>query len=524
MKLNKILSIGAIFALALGFASCDKNKSEEIDTPTQEGTTYMSVSFRLPAGMRAEDQSFNGIGTWEGQDDFKNVDVYLVTDGATSVERQTLNNVTSAVGAYQGPGTDGVYKTEAWKTTPGKKTVYVVVNNFGDVKTTLDNATVANFADEYKKAYAMLDNGKVKDSYAKVESGKDIILMTGQPVELTVEEGKTKKEVEDSTDLNRAKVTVRRVVSRVSVTMNAALNYSKDTGVEIKTTEGTEVKVIGSLKDLSWTPMQYEQKSYLLWQDASEYTVDKVMSVGYGYVPNNDFADEAPKYYDYTRKSEALEIRTDFTRKNSQEDITYITGADNNMEFITETTHAYSAGKGQSGYKRGNTTYVKVTGTFVPDEGTWAEGEQAKYEAELKTNPTPSIYWGATTGKFYFDKDTATTMNPVSEEAAKAGKDGIIEFKAGKMYYFAWINPDVINNLEWNNSPVVRNNIYHINISGFKNVGLYRNPYDPEDPTDPDPDDPDPKDPEDPLFDKETYMVTEVTVINWGMHSYDIEF
>lgn len=519
--MKKILTVGAAIALALGFASCNKNESNTPDTPTNEGTTYMSVSFRLPAGMRAEDQSFNGIGTWKGQDDFKNVDVYLVTDGATSVERQTLTNVTTAKGAYQGPGTDGVYKTEAWKTTPGKKTVYVVVNNFGEVKTTLDNATVTDFADKYKKAYEMLDNGKVKDSYAKVESGKDIILMTGQPVELTVEDGKTKDEVENSiTDLNKAKVTVRRVVSRVSVTMNAALNYSKDTGVEIKTTKG---KVIGSLKDLSWTPMQYEQKSYLLWQDAPEYTVDKVKSVGYDYVPNKNFTTEAPKYYDYTRKSEALKIRTDFTRKNSQEDITYITGAENNMQFITETTHAYSAEKGKSGYKRGNTTYVMVSGTFVPDAGKWAEGEQAKYQAALGSNPTPSIYWGATTGKFYFEEKTALEKNPVSKEAAKAGKDGIIEFKAGKMYYFAWINPDVIDNLKWNNSPVVRNNIYHINISGFKNVGLYKNPYDPTDPN-PDPDDPDPKDPDDPLYDKETYMVTEVTVINWGMHSYDVEF
>lgn len=519
--MKKILTVGAAIALALGFASCNKNESNIPDTPTNEGTTYMSLTFRLPAesGTRAEDQTNNGIGQWEGRDTFKNVDVYLVTDGAKSVEKRTLEEVTKATSTA-----DGVYKTESWKTTPGEKTVYVVVNNGGAVKEALDAATVTNFAEVYKKAYEMLEKGKVKAEYANATATEDVIMMTGQPVTQTIKDGVTKPQADDAAKTagknvanNKVQVTVRRVVSRVSVSATKGL-ISSEGAAEIKTTED---KVIGQLKDLSWTPMQLEQTSYLLWQDVAdgvEYTAKATKSPNYNYVPvSSSYGTEAPKFYSYDRKNDKLIIRPDFVRNiiDNQKNIAWITGDKNNMEFITENTH--------EDYRRGNTTYVKVTGTFVPDAGTWAEGERAKYEEKLATNPTPSIYWGATTGKFYFDKDTALEKNPVSEEAKKNGKDGVIEFKAGKMYYFAWINPNETNHLKWTTSPVVRNNIYHINIAAFKNVGLYRNPYDPgEDPKDPD--DPDPKDPEDPLNDKETYMVTEVTVINWGMHSYDVEF
>ncbi|MBR8760314.1 Mfa1 family fimbria major subunit [Porphyromonas levii] len=519
--MKRILTIGAIFALALGFASCNKNKSNIPDTPTQEGTTYMSLTFRLPAesGTRAEDKTNNDIGQWEGRDKFENVDVYLVTDGAKSVEKKSLKVVSKATSTA-----DGVYKTESWKTTPGEKTVYVVVNNGGDIKAALDAATVTNFAKVYNEAYEMLKSGKVKADYASASKTEDIIMMTGQPVKQKINDGISQDKANaaadtagEDVDNNKVQVTVRRVVSRVSVSANNGL--ISDGVAQIETTDGT---VIGTLKDLSWTPMQLEQTSYLLWQNVKEdgvdYTALATKSPSYSYVPvNSSYGTEAPNKYSYDRKDEALTIRPDFVRNaENGKNVSWITGDGNNMEFITENTH--------KDYRRGNTTYVKVTGTFVPDAGTWAEGEKAKYEEELATNPTPSIYWGATTGKFYFDKTTATKMNPVSEEAAKAKKDGIIEFKAGKMYYFAWINPDKTDHLKWTTSPVVRNNIYHINISAFKNVGLYRNPYDPEDPTDPDPDDPDPKDPDDPLNDKETYMVTEVTVINWGMHSYDVEF
>ena len=104
-------------------------------------------------------------------------------------------------------------------------------------------------------------------------------------------------------------------------------------------------------------------------------------------------------------------------------------------------------------------------------------------------------------------------------------KDGVIEFKQGTMFYFAWLNPDDLAATRWNSSPVIRNNIYNVNVKSFSKYGFSGNPYnpDPDGPDKPDPDDPTP-DPKDPIYDKETYMTTEITVIKWGVHSYDVSF
>jgi len=111
--------------------------------------------------------------------------------------------------------------------------------------------------------------------------------------------------------------------------------------------------------------------------------------------------------------------------------------------------------------------------------------------------------------------------------------------------YYAWANPDVVP--DWYNSPVIRNNVYHIHITGFKNLGTNWNPLFPEDPngttiTNPDPKPivtiPDPSDPEnpivipepenpinpkDPLTTLETWMSVDVTVLPWQLHSYNVE-
>ncbi len=94
-------------------------------------------------------------------------------------------------------------------------------------------------------------------------------------------------------------------------------------------------------------------------------------------------------------------------------------------------------------------------------------------------------------------------------------------FKAGKMYYIAYVNPDTNKPTTWKNAPVVRNNVYNVNVTKFSKLGLYHDPNDPDDPDDPDQPDPDPNDP---IKDPETYMAYEITVINWGVHSYDIDF
>lgn len=89
------------------------------------------------------------------------------------------------------------------------------------------------------------------------------------------------------------------------------------------------------------------------------------------------------------------------------------------------------------------------------------------------------------------------------------------------MYYIAYVNPDTNKPTTWKNAPVVRNNVYNVNVKKFSKLGLYHDPNNPDEPDDPDQPDPDP---DKPIKDTETYMAYEITVINWGVHSYDIEF
>lgn len=98
------------------------------------------------------------------------------------------------------------------------------------------------------------------------------------------------------------------------------------------------------------------------------------------------------------------------------------------------------------------------------------------------------------------------------------------------MVYYAWVNPSTNNNRTWYSSPVLRNNIYHMHITGFTKMGLSRIPF-VEKPTDPrlsylhsiDLDEKVPsKDEYLPIQDP--YMSVQVTNVGWGIHSYKHSF
>ena len=203
-------------------------------------------------------------------------------------------------------------------------------------------------------------------------------------------------------------------------------------------------------------------------------------------------------------------------------------------KFILPTTHEYAKGDA-SNYKKGNTAYVLVRAKFTPsafaDGTTYSAGDD--------------FYLGAN-GKFF-----GTAKNAVDPEKGGVVGQTAAKYVGGKVLYYAWVNPDEVP--QWYNSPVIRNNIYHIHITGFKNLGTNWNPLFPEDPDNPtlveDPDNPsgpkipsnpDPKptkptdptdpsepenpiDPEDPLTTPETWMSVDVKVLPWKVHSYGVD-
>ena len=146
-----------------------------------------------------------------------------------------------------------------------------------------------------------------------------------------------------------------------------------------------------------------------------------------------------------------------------------------------------------------------------------------------------------------------------SVEIFTAVKDATNQIVGYKMLYFAWVNPDNVLTNKWYNSPVYRNNIYHIQLDGVTGTGTSWNPLVPASPTDPSgstPNNPDqltvpptvnvpttpgpvtpttpvtpvtptptptPVQPQNPLTPNKTFMAVKTTVLPWQVHGYKFQ-
>lgn len=476
-KLSKLFLTGAI---ALGLVAC--NNEDVPDTTLEEGTTYMHLSIAFPtgAGTRALPDDYNKTGIYVGNDEIKHIDVYVV-DGL-SVEFSARYNASqyNVIDAN-----NKLTPKEAIKVKPGTKTVYVVINDVAALRP-------APLNDQAELDIANL---------AVWNSNKDEIMMTGYSTQ-AIEDGVT-EEVAIAGTKNRVNVGVTRLASRAVVTTGL-------TGTEY--TVGTPE--LGKLTNVTYSVAQGEKKIYAYAQG------DDFKSLGYDFVPATDAAYQAAgganAYYDYAGLN-----------TNNPLDVVASAGAYSGVKgaFLFENTHKWAdptvAYTGD--YRKGNTAYVLVRGTFTPNE--------AAIAGATKTLTGGTFYVGAADGKIY-----ATTAEA---QAAVVGQE-YRTYAAGKVLYYAWLNPDnkpAATDVPWKpyNSPVVRNNVYHINITGFKTIGLNWNPLFPEDPDSPAPNNPDPKPsdpnepddtpirPTDPLSVNDTWMSVEVEIVPWTVHLYDIE-
>ena len=192
-----------------------------------------------------------------------------------------------------------------------------------------------------------------------------------------------------------------------------------------------------------------------------------------------------------------------------------------------------------------NTAYIIVRALLTPKKFVDNNGALSIATADIQGK---DFYLGAN-GVYFLNK--AHVQDPahygvVGQTAQK--------FLKGKVIYFAWLNPDDVAKAV--NSPVIRNNVYHVQIKNVAGVGSNWNPlipFDPSNPTFPgkpggtnpndpnnptfpnNPNNPDPRpdnplepiappvDPKDPLTFKETWMSVSVAILPWQVHSYEIE-
>ena len=141
---------GALLA-ALGlFASCSKS-GKDVQDPNQEGSTYVGITLNMGTNdLRAnEDENYNHKGTWNGKDEIKTIDVYVVDVASNVVSTGFYNKNNFTITQTDGGNSISIVPTTAIRTTAGQKKVYAVINASAEVSQALAQANAANFENAY---------------------------------------------------------------------------------------------------------------------------------------------------------------------------------------------------------------------------------------------------------------------------------------------------------------------------------------------------------------------------------------
>ena len=562
--------------LGAGFTACssdDLNVKPGTEV-NQKATTYMSVSFELPSAnsTRAADDKqdennpeFNNVGKWAGKDKIQKVNVYVFNAAGILEAAPSYNDTQLAVTpASTGADKAKVTPNSAIKVTEGSKTVYVVVNPTADAETllnaTVNTTTLTAFKAAYESSSLVFNKPSFRTAYttddetnageiAKVDSDKDIILMTGASVTKTIDDNVSVNEALSGAK-NRVNLEVQRAVARVYVTSKTA-TYNV-AGIDPAT--GNVANDAATISDLTYVVAQGENKLYFLQKAGDPTTTGAAFTTpAFDQVPSTDdywtsnfqtSYNTVGQHYDYsglwkstaTGKSKGVSVTT--LSGSALSDVTGDLNTKLKGEFVLPTLHKYNTDRAQSGYRKGNTAYILVRGYITPKSYVDATGA---IQPGTSLGATDDLFLGAN-GVFYADHNTV-------RDASKKGVAGQTaqKYVGRKVMYFVWINPDDLAKAV--NSPVIRNNIYHVQIKGISKIGANWNPLvpvenpshpkitDPNDPTNPvndNPNNPDPRpkdnpyepkdppvDPKDPISSKETWMSVNVNILPWAVHSYE---
>lgn len=581
-------------ALGAGLTACSSDNLDPKDPTTvgQKASTYMTVAFSLPTtsatragdGQDKPNPDFNNKGTWNGQDKIEKVAVYVFkAAGAAAAAADELETTKTYMGAELGFNQkDAAGKTyanaqKAFKVTPGLKTVYVVVNptaaattllsaanNLGDFKTAYESSNLS-LTNPTTLTTDMVGDKTRADEVSPVESkgtasAKDKIIMTGNSTELTLEDNISEQQAV-SGQKNRAKLEVQRVSARVLVTTATGKTEFEIKGVNPEDLSDQNF-VAAKVSNLTYVVAQGEANLYFKQKASGNSDLafltpawDKVNAGGefWSHDQMRDYA-AIGKFYDYSGlwkntanytgyKGIVVPSRAAFDKANADNELGHVTDemAKNlNTEFVLPTLHKFDYDRTKTGYRKGNTAYILVRGLLTPQKFLKADGSVSTNTADITGK---DFYLGAN-GVFY--ESTVNIQDPAKGGVANQTAQ---KFEKGKVLYFVWLNPDDV--VKAVNSPVIRNNVYHVQISGISKIGANWNPLvpfpDPQIPNGPgtvdpnkpghptNPNNPDPRpenpfepttppvDPKDPLTFKETWMSVQVNILPWQVHSYQVE-
>lgn len=556
--------VGAL--LSLGFASCSKEGNGP--DPDNAAKSYMSMTLSMPMGSARDGQNqdnpqYNFVGEWAGKDKIEKVSIYMVPQGGPGLveSAEDLDFGTYYDAPTQEAGSNNVIlkpkKGIKVNSAVGKTVkVYVVLNDIaGKAKALLANVNAVDFEAKFKEVIELSTQAQALGTVADgpnpaTAAGKiakkngvdnETIMMTcfEPSAPLTIEAAVSEADAIAGVK-NQAKVKVERSVARAMVSTKAE-------SYEIKAT--TQIgsiaagQVLATVSDIRWVVAQGERKQYLS-KKRGTVPENTWVTPGSDYVSTNaNFQAQATMYYDYTglwddhNADPTMVSGTKVpTLANYQlQDVTDELAQRLSGKFLLPNTHKSGIDAATSHYKRGNTAYVLVRAKFTPKKEAFID----KGKNYTDGTPVPEYtdgddFFVGENGQFYVSMKSVTDPKVGGVAGMKAHK-----YVKGKVLYYAWLNPSTTSPDSWWNSPVVRNNIYHIHIKSIKKLGfnwnpLVPNPQNPNDPNgpinpnnpDPNPDEPGtpiPTDPEQPLPDQDTFMSVEVTVLPWKVHSYEVD-
>ncbi|MDR0811368.1 MAG: Mfa1 family fimbria major subunit [Paludibacter sp.] len=501
--MKKSISLFLFAALLFGFASCKNDDLKPNEELQKEQTTYMGITIRLPqassrkAPAADDDPNYNLSGNFSGVTGVATIDLYLISsDGATMLDHRRLISTNGDFTFATQGAIDHIVLMQPFKTTPGDKKLIVVVNS--------PEALMSDIpSDDYLYT---ISSSMPLSSIARVDNAKSIVIdgrtvffdavtLSGKSDAFTILDGVSAQEVAQS-GKNTIDIDIVRLPSRLILTKTASASVIKDN------------VTLGTISNITYSVAQGSKAVHLFQQLNADNTAK---SYGYSYLPGpgTDYNTTAINFYDYSD----LQNVTD-TVPDKPSDYVFLPG-----KFLLENTHLSGANESDSRYRKGNTAYVLVRAKFTPAANQIADGQPL-------TNGT--FYVGGIDGRIYSSKTAAQTYREDLDYGV--ANQPVTQYDNGKVLYYIWLNPD--NKLKPVNSPVIRNNIYHINIASFKSIGVNWNPLIPTGPgtphnPDPKPDNPDeptnPIDPTEPLSSTDTYMTVDITILPWIVHTYDID-
>ncbi|GHV56619.1 hypothetical protein FACS1894182_03530 [Bacteroidia bacterium] len=499
---QKVWSYLMALCLLTGFAACT-NEDPVNKEGTSEGTTYLGLSIAIPkqAGLRAsDDNNYNSVGIYSGATFILTLDLYLISsDGTTLLDSHRFIGKDDLLVGSNADQSDLITLKEPYKTTPGDKQLVIIINSPQALQATVIDTTysfsIGSGSGLTLSQLAHVDNTRQLDLTSTLSVGADILVLTGKTGVFTIEDGISAQEVTKN-GKNTQLVNITRIPSRAIVTTTASLTV----------TDTTTSTVLGTISDLTYSIAQGANTVYYFPRTDGGSPATTV-SWGYQYMPgpSTDYSSTASTYYDY---SDLQNLNDTIPNKSANGDGWYYTLPG---KFLLENTHPTGADLSTTRYRKGNTAYALIRAIFKPNPAIVKGGA-------LSADGT--FYVGGSDGNVY------SSIAAAQDYDIGLQNQPVFTYTGGKVLYYVWLNPDDIQKPI--NSPVIRNNIYHINISAIRSIGLNWNPLVPPviknpDPQPNGPEPPSPIVPTDPLSSTDTYMSVDVTIVPWTIHTYEID-